>query len=394
MAGLSKVNINVGTTGLGFQAPNQDKISGLLSFNANLPAGFSTTNRVQLCNSLQDAINLGIVSGSTNFAVEYYHISEFFRLNPQGQLYVGIYVADYTFVAMATMLIAAGGNIRQLGIYAPARVWTPADPTLIQSVLNVMDAGYQQTSILLAENFAAITTITGWTALAAERALTANRVSIILAQDGGGAGLALYTAKGYSITALGAALGVISSAGVEESIGNPARFPITDGVELNILALANGDLVTALSSTTMAYLKDNGYLIARYYAPDLTGSFFERCPTCCPFTNNFAWLELNRMIAKLIRGVRTALTPALQGTIYLQSNGTLSPDSVGYYKDLAQAPCDAMVANGEVSAIQILVNPNQNVFSTSTLIISGTVVPVGIAEFITFDINLATSISN
>jgi hypothetical protein len=51
-----------------------------------------------------------------------------------------------------------------------------------------------------------------------------------------------------------------------------------------------------------------------------------------------------------------------------------------------------MEADGEISAGQALIDPTQNVLSTSTLTISIKIVPVGIAEEIIVNIGLTTSI--
>jgi hypothetical protein len=91
MSGLSKVTVNVGKDGLGRRAPNKDKISGLLFFSAALPSGFSSTNRVQKVLTLSDAETLGIAEGSANFDVHWYHISEYFRMNPEGELWLGYF---------------------------------------------------------------------------------------------------------------------------------------------------------------------------------------------------------------------------------------------------------------------------------------------------------------
>lgn len=394
MSGLSKIVVTVGTSGLGRQALNNDKISGFLTYNANLPSGFSSSNRVQKVLSLQDAVTLGITN-TANFLVEYYHISEFFRMNPEGALWIGWFAVpgSYTYVEVATMIVAAGGEIRQLGVFASVRPWASADCTTIQAIIDGIDPGYNLFSLLLAVDFTAITPVTGWAAVTDLRTLNARKVTPVIAESGSGQGLVLSTAKAYSITSIGTALGCISKAGVEESIGNPARFPLSDGIEMETLALANGDLLSAITTTVQGNLKDKGYLIARKYLPDLTGSYFERCPTACPFTNDFAFLENNRMVDKLIRLVRAKLTPYLQGTLAVNANGTLSNDTIGFYKDLAQSPADDMAANGELSQALMSVDPAQNVVSTSKLVISGKVIPIGIAEEIDFNIDLVTSLT-
>lgn len=396
--GLSKIVTAVGSAGLGRQAINKDKISGFFTYNANLPSGFLTTARVKKANSLDEAIALGITN-TANFLVEYYHISEFFRMNPEGELWIGWFAVPggaYDYVELVTLLgpLGANGEIRQVGIYASVRAWVSADVTLIQSVIAGMDPAFQQVSVLFACDFTAITAITGWAGVTDLRTLIANKVTPVIAEGASGQAAVLAAAKAYSITALGTALGCLSKASVEESIGNPERFPLSNGLEMETLALANGDLLSVISLATQGSLKDKGYLIARKYTPDLSGSYFERCPVAISATNDLAWIELNRMVCKAIRGVRTALTPKLNGRVAVNADGTLSNPSIGFYKDTAQAPLDQMVKDGEVSAAIATIDPKQNVISTSKLIIGITIVPIGIAEEIDVNIDLATSLTS
>lgn len=391
--GLSTVNINVGTSGLGRRPPNEDKISGILFFST-LPAGFSTTDRVKKVFSLEEAEALGITVAL--FPIHHYHISEYFRVNPIGELWVGIYAVpggSYTFTEISSMVIAASGEIRQLAVYAGALTYATSQVTTIQSVIDGIDGdAYKQFSVLYAANMEAIVAVSGWASVGDLRALSARKVTVVAAQDGGGTGAALYVSQSQSITAIGAALGAISRAAVQQSIGNPASFNVSDGIELEIPALANGDLVTALTNTALGGIKDDGYLVLRKYVPDITGTYFERAPTAVASTNDFAWLETNRTVDKAIRLIRSVLIPQLNATLYLDDNGKLSADTVGYFQDLGQDQIDFMIADGEISNGACLVDPDQDVLSTSTLTVTLQIIPVGIAETIEVNIGLVTSL--
>jgi hypothetical protein len=393
--GLSKVTVNVGQGGLGRRPINNDKISGILFFNDTLPSGFTVSTRNKKVYSLEEAEALGIAEGSADHAVEWYHISEYFRGNPEGELWIGYYAVptpSYTFAEISTMHIATSGEIRQMAIYANGLTYASSQATTIQAIHDAMDSPYRQCSYLYAPNTAAITAISGWAAIADLRALSAEKVTVVIAESGSGAGATLAGSKTYSITCVGLALGILSRASVEQSIGNPQNFNISDGTEMEVPALANGDLVSAMASSAMGGLKDKGYLIARKYLPDLAGTFFERGPTAIAATNDFAWIEYNRTVDKAIRLIRSALIPQLNGTVLLKADGTLRDDTVGYYTDLAQTPLTQMQADGEISAGLAEIDPTQDVLSTSQLEISVRIVPVGIAEEIIVNIGLTTSI--
>ena len=135
---LSSVKINVAGGGLGRRAPNQDKISGLVFWNGTVPAGFSS-NKHQKVYTLAEAEALGIVD-ATNSEAEHYHVSEFFRLNPEGELWIqwNGSVADPDFTELVEFQTAASGEIRQMGVVSPA-VYDGAEPTAIQAQLDLMN---------------------------------------------------------------------------------------------------------------------------------------------------------------------------------------------------------------------------------------------------------------
>lgn len=392
--GLSKLTVNVGASGLGRRAPNQDKISGILFFSA-LPAGFASDARVKKVFSLEEAEALGITV--LLFPVHHYHISEYFRGNPEGELWVGIYAVpggSYTFAEVESMAIAAGGEIRQMAVYAGGLTYAIAQLTTIQNIINaIANDAFKQFSVLYAANMEAITAVSGWSAVGDARTLAARKVTPVASQDGSGVGAALYLSQSQSITNIGLKLGLLSRAKVNESIGAPLSFNESDGTEMEIPALANGDFVTDLTLTALGGLKDDGYLISRKYTPDIAGTYSERVPTAIPATSDYAFIENNRTVDKAIRGVRTALVPLLNSTLYLDADtGRLSDDTVGYFQDLGNDVLDLMKSDGEISGGACLVDPTQNVLSTSKLKVTLKIVPTGIAEEIEVNIGLVTSL--
>lgn len=401
---LSGITTNVQQGGIGRRAPSNDKISGLLWYSATYPAGFDANNQNKKVFSLAEAEDLGIVDSDAAFSVLHYQVSEYFRTQPEGELWIGIHPvpgtglpADYVWAEIPKLFAAAAGEIRQLGIYANLLDFVATQCTAIEAVIAAEKAKGFRASVLYAPNFPAST---DWTTVTDLRTLNAPSVTVVIAQDGGGEGADLFTSKAFSVPALGAALGCVSKASVQQSIGNPANFNISDGSEMEVLALANGDLLgTDVSDALLGNLKDKGFLVARKYTPRLAGSFFERCPTAVAATSDYAWIEYNRTIDKAVRQTEIALLPTLQAGVPLKSDGTLREDTIGYYQDLAGAALVQMMADGEISGEpsdlkqMVLINPAQNVLQTSTLVVTIKILPVGVAEFITINIGLTTSLS-
>lgn len=399
MSGLSKITVNIASGGLGRRAVNRDKVSGMLFYSATYPAGFSSTVQCKKVYQLADAVTAGITNAL--FPKMYYQISEYFRLQPDGELWVGVFPVPggtYDFSELATMADNyAQGEIRQAAIWADVLTYATTQVTSIQAIVTALEAKGFYLSVGYGANMAATADIT---TLATIRTLTAPRVSVIIVQDGGGVGAALALSTTKSVPALGAWLGCVSKALVSQSIGNPTNFNLSNGVELEILAFANAQLYPVISASALGTLKDNGYTVPRKYLPSLAGSYFERCPTAVVATNDFAWLETNRTIGKAIRGVVAVLLPQLQSGINTNSDGTLSADVIGYFTDLCNGPLLAMQAAGEISnpadgskTYRTLIDPNQNVQATSLLTVTIQIIPVGIAEFITVNIGLTTALT-
>lgn len=365
----------------------------MIWFSDTLPAGFTTTNRVQKVYSLGQAEALGILSTVAAVEVLHYQVSEYFRLQPDGELWIGIFdvpETTYDWAEIDTFTDLSNAECRQVGIYANLLDYVAAQATAIQAKIAAQYAKGARFSVIYAPNFPTATVINSLTDL---RTLVAEKVTVLLAQDGGGRGNSLSVSKAFSVPALGSALGCISKAKVQQSIGNPHNFDISDGTEMEVLALATKTLISTLTLTQLGGLKDKGYLIARKYTPRIGGSFFERVPTAVPITNDLAWLEYNRVVDKAIRRTETILTPTLQANVRLNSDGTLADEVVGYYEDLVGQGLTQMQAEGEISAFQVLIDPSQNVLATDTLVVTVKIVPQGVTEFITVNIGLTTSVA-
>lgn len=392
---LSTVTINVGSGGLGRRPANNDRISGILFYNDTLPSGFSTSLREIKVFSLEEAVALGIASGSADHGVEWYHISEYFRGNPDGELWIGYYdvpASTYDFEEIDTLQRAASGEIRQMGVYANALTYATSQITTIQGVVDGLVSDGMPVSVLYAADMSGITAVTGWSSVGDARALDARHVTPIASQDGGGAGKALYDSESYSITTLGHTLGFVSKSAVNQSIGNPENFNASNGVELETIALANGDLVSALTDTALGGIKDDGYQIAIKRTPKIAGTYYDRTPTATPATDDFAWIEFSRTVDKAVRLTDSALTPKLMSGVVVQADGTLSNDTVEYFRDVVIQALEGMKSDVEISNLAVLIDPTQNVQSTSTLVVVVKIQPTAIAEFITVNIGLTNVI--
>ena len=258
--------------------------------------------------------------------------------------------------------------------------------TSLQAQAAALDVLKMPLSIILGANILAATDITTLTDLSA---YTNNKVSVVISQDNGGQGLALWKATGKSITTLGATLGAVALAAVNEDIAWVGKFNLSNGVELESVGFCNG--ASGLSASALDAIDLKRYIFLRKF-PNLAGSFFNDSHTAIVKSSDYAYIENNRVIDKAIRGVDTALIPSLNSPLLLNANGTLANSTIAYLESQAVVVTNDMVRNGEASAIGVLINPNQNVASTSKVIVTINIVPVGVARNIQVNIGFKTSL--
>lgn len=333
-------------------------------------------------------------SGSTVLGVAsdinilWYHINEYFRIQPKGQLWVGFYaLADATtFASLPLMQSIAQGKIRQFGVYQSATTFATTQVTALQAVVDAQTALHKPFEVIYQGKMTAATTLAG---LANLRALSAPNVSVVLGQDGANRGAKLFKAHGHSIGMLGTTLGAVSFAKVSDDIAWVAKFNMSN-VEFDTLAYCNGDLYANQSDGTINNINSLGYIALKKF--DIEGSYFNDSHTATPVAGDFAYIENNRTFNKAIRGLRVALLPQLASPLKVKADGTLSEDVIGYFQSLCDRSLGQMQKDNELSAYGIVIDPTQNVLTSSELVISVSLVPIGVARTITVNVGFTLSI--
>jgi hypothetical protein len=384
-------------------SPNQDNISGFVFYTtSSLPAGFSgATNSIQEIFSPVDAVNLGLTS--TAYPIENYQISEFFRINPNATLYVTFgtgetFATGYTYSTGSTtyseiqsLQVYSQGTIRQCGVlnYMPFTSGM-TDIGALQSIETTLESMSMPLSIVYGSTTKSFT-LTGLPSLRTE---TANKVSMVIGQDGSATGAALATTYGVSVPAVGACLGTISLAKVSENIGWVNQFDIKNyaNLEYDTPAFGNGALVQNQTTALLTQIQNNGYIFLRKFI-GLNGTYWNDSPTAIVATSDYAYIEENRTIDKAIRGIRTYVLPFLNGPIKIDpTSGKIDITTIKVIENAVGLPLTVMVSATEISGFNVFINPNQNVLSTSILYIVVKIVPIGVAREIVVTIGFALSV--
>lgn len=390
-----KITFNIGSGGLGRPLANNDHISGLLFFNDTLPSGFASDDRIKVCYSLEDAEGFGIAEGSVNHRVEHYQIKSFFQQNPKGKLYVGIYalaLQPYNFEELAMMQSFANGEIRQFGVTdlsadTVTRIGTDDVHDAIQTVVDGLKAIDQSVSVLVGFDDTSIAN-TDYATLTAE---SAPNVSVVIGQDGAGAGSVVATANSTSMPAVGHFLGAVSLASVHENIGWVGKFNLSQTDDLSVPALNSGEKYSDISVALEDSLNTMGYLFLKNHV-GTSGTFANYSWTAVSQSDDFSTIEKNRTMDKAVRNVKTFMLPNINAPVDLNDDGTLTENSISLFKNAAERGLDLMEQAGEISAKSVAIDPTQNTGSTSNVTISIAIVPVGVAQTITINIGFAVSV--
>lgn len=388
------ISFNRGQGGLGRPLATNDHISGFIMpfVNANLPAGFSTTDRIKIVYSIAEVESLGITQAGTYTKLLWYHLNQFFKRQPLGKLYIHLIDSTaVTFAEVETLQNYAGGEIRQIAYYNVLSSFSASNLTTIQSSCTTLEGINKPVQVLYACNFQAISSIGS---LADLRALSNKNVSVVIGEDGDNLGSALALSEAKSVTCIGTALGVLSASNVHENIGWIEKFNVVENGEFNEPALAIGTttvLVKSQSQSSLDGLNDKGYIFLNKQV-GFDGTYFNDSPTAISETSDYAYIENNRTIDKAIRNVRVFLLPSLNAPLYVNQDGTLSEDVISKFKNDCERALEQMDIAGEISDYKVIINPLQDVLTTSKLSIAIKIVPVGVAREIEINIGFAVNV--
>ncbi len=431
MSTLNDVVINKLSGGLGRRSPEQDMVSGLLF--SGLETSKLKFDQIQRLASLEDAENLGITENyDINGQSAYYQIQQFFRMNPSGDLYVmlvGTEVYGDTVKKAMSMQEKANGNIRQMAIiFSGSTTFAQTKDALAiaQEQADLAYTDYMPFEIILEGKGFNAAVEADSPSLAS---LNSENVSVVIAMDVEKAAeqklIQQDTNKVYTLTsdeelvpsqsssdiynvrnadglkkdgavvlefafqepykntaAVGLALGALSKAKVSENIAWIEKFNLT-GNGFAKPGFVGGKEIKSLGD--LRTLNEKRYIFTQTHT-GLAGVYFNDSHTCTTGTSDFAYIENNRTVNKATRLLRTALLPKLASPVLVDIDGKLPQSVSKSFEGLCRSALESMVANQEVSAFDVYVDPKQNILATSELKVKAEITPVGTARKIMVDL--------
>lgn len=324
------------------------------------------------------------------FAIWHYHVSEFFRENPQGVLWIGVYAYNSLFTEIKTVQDFALSQVRQCMVYVNGTAFATSQVTAIQAVCDTLTSENQPLVVVYNPDTTTLTTLASLPNL---NGLDSECVSVNIGQDLSGQGNLLYATVGGSIGSGGTELGCLSRALVSENIAWTGQFRIDSGSEFDKLQFSNGVAYIGTPVSSLNLLTTYKYNYLKKFGNDYPGSFFNLDVTSTASTSDFARIRNNRTMQKATRQLRISLLPYLNSPIELNADGTLGQDVISQFKAVCESTLDQMKSAGEISQRQINIDGTQDILSTNTLTIGVKIIPIGSAEQISVNIGFATSLS-
>ena len=389
MAAKIAAAINLGTTTHGFSATSALGVVTLImapdwgaAFNG---AGLSCT----ISGAGTSTVTQFTAGVGSDMSALHYTVSEFFRLQAKGVLYIGVYDESGGLSGDDIKDIQAfsGGDIRQMAVLLQS-AYSSADLAVIQTAIEELQVDYQYMNGLYGADQLSDTI----TAIPDLRALTNDRTSAILAMDGGGEGWRLVDVLDRSLPAIGACLGTVALAQVNESIGWVAKFDIA-GVDLDTLAFTTGDLYTAISQATQTVIENKGWVFAQKLQGK-GGSYWVDDPTAESTISDYAQIRDGRTIDKAIRVTNAGLSDFINAPLFVDPDtGQLTELTISEFKNAASTQLEQMVIDLELSGYEVIIDPNQDVLATSEIVLTINLLPVGAARTIIVNIGYVVSLA-
>ena len=425
MGSLKGVNIQRGTIGASV-IQGADAITGLLATGvaveadvANGISGIALGQTVKLT-SLTDAEAYGINEAydSTNSLSVYRHVSEFYRICPNGTLYLMLYSgnmeAAFAEEYAKKLIVDANGEIRILGIAnTPTEEATEYLNGFPEDVFGSIQLGQQLYDwafstfrlcqvILEGRDFNVVNAASALdlrNITINDQVLEAFKVSVCIAQDWKFADELDSIRK--KMADLGTMLGSIAKKAVNENIGEVEGGNLVDVTNNKwlVAGLSNHQTVAGWDSQLEA-LDSKGYVFAISYT-GIAGYYWNNDHTCTPIKKdkdgyfNEYTISYGRTHDKAVRDLRTCLLPKVKSTQPVDPNtGKLPQALVTYFERLADDDVfNTMAAEGLITAGKTTVDPNSDLLiSPRELKVSFVLVPTGQIDEIKGTINLKTSI--
>lgn len=410
---------------LGRRLPNKDGVALLVTNGVSVVGGvqLSTVYRLLSPNDLV-VLKIDAAYDTANKVLVYRHVTDAFLYNDSLELYLFVTpqkvstteitpdvmcdkANDYVKKAINDCKSTFKTAVKLLGVaYNPSATYSatvaagidntgPLAKAKLAELLDVFADSYSFKSALLEARSYNNTNSDLVNVEAMSSNLSASRISFVLSADKAvSAADALFS--GYAN--IGAALGMLSLSAISENMGNPIdKFNLTDAASGRMVTPGlSGNRALPTDVTVLNDILAKGYIFATPIT-GIDGIYFTDTRTCVPVSDDYAYIENNRVIDKMLLLARTALLP-LTTNARLQvdsSTGQLTLSQKSLLEGAVEKALGDMVKDGDLSGDPQAVIPSGiNVLAGDDLTVNITAVPVAIGRSITITAGFNNPFSN
>ncbi len=397
--------------GLGRRLPNLDGVCGFIMSGVAVVGGIQL-NTVYELNGITDleALLVDADYDTTNKVLVYHHLERFFGRNRNAKAYIMLVAQTSTLTNMVDISVANSakkmlaekqGEIKFLVVARnPATGYTPtledgldADVyAAIPKAQELIDSEAQSYRLLDAVIIEG-RSFNGTTASAENlRALgDYEGVSVVIAADNDVSSL-MAEYNGYA--AVGDFAGLLSLAAISQHPGEPIdQFNLVNearGWFVNP-GLSSNQKLTAYTDTDLNTLDTKGFIYAEPI-PLVEGIFFQDTHTLISIDSDYAFIENNRVINKMIRLANAALARKAKARYEVDAEtGQIDPAVASGLEGIVIEAVSVMETDGDLSgdSTDAFLDVSKDILSGESIDIELTAIPIVIGREITLKVGFS-----
>lgn len=390
------VYLSRGNGAIGGLLPKEDGVTLLFVHSAKYTADNTDSYFNPLVGyQLADFEALGITALSDGNAGEFVweHIKDFYsQATNGGELHVMFYPKDITYA----VLLAAGltsTHVVRLQNYLKAQsgriklLWFCQNPSFVEATWAVSPNLFQSLAdaefskvrpIDIIVEGRKMPTISGITL--DMRSYDAENVTIFWSREKARTAELKATTNFSTLVdnfaAAGVLAGQLAAIDVASNPGDASLGPIKGW---NAVEFSNGTNIADVGDGQQDALDTKGFVFATT-RPGVNGFFFNDSHTCTVITNDYAYVERNRVINKAVRLANVSYQKFVLGKVYIDpSSGKISVDTINAMTgDMRQTIEENMTGEIVGGGTVVTMDPNQNVLTTGATNTLVEVLPIGI----------------
>lgn len=404
MGNLEGTNINKIDGGNGRLSATNARVFLLVS---SMALGMSTLTANESVKLIQtkdvEAYGVNEAFDANQKVLAHYHVSEFFRLAPEGTVHFLPVAANSVHADVIPTILQTlklNPEIKGIGFIGFENQNLTSVAALVDQLQNDLVKVAKASGILIDSVFveagsAGALVFNNYPDFTKK---SAENISVIIGQD---PDIAAMDAKYANHAAIGSALGMLAVRKVSENLGSTdiinrpedkrteKFYSLTDSVSGRFVkaAMSTGEKFENLTDLQIKDLKSKGYIMIGSYI-GAAGMYFSGSETCTSKTSTYSTIENNSVWNAAARLIREALAPYIKGKVKKDPDtGYIRSTTISHWERIATKACiETLEGENEISGGSIYIDPKQSPNADKPVKISVTIEADEIAH--TFDIDL------